>query len=284
MFHTLFLVSMLLSTPIPALLRILPMKGWSNEVELQGCSPCQEERCPPVSPRCPAGRTKDQCGCCWECANVDGQMCDLPGTKTHFGTCGEELRCQVKAGQKPLCVCPSQEPVCGSDRRTYKNICRLHEAIRSKRRAVLSVAHTGLCQEAPVLVSSPQDMVAMVGQTVVFGCDVLGQPIPDLHWRKDGIDRPLPGKSSHIIVQSWGGPQRNQVSSWLQIHNVHPRDAGLYTCHAQNANGELSISAQLSVTSSDFSQASDVSEHLFGVFDTIDDEDFSREGASGSHE
>lgn len=154
MFQILFLGLSLLFFPSPALLRILPMRGWSNEVEAtHSCVPCQEERCPPAPQRCPAGRVKDRCGCCWECANVEGQMCDLPWMKHHFGTCGEELICQVKVGQseEPQCVCPSKESVCGTDRRTYKNICRLQEAARTRLRTELKVKHTGPCQEGKSL-------------------------------------------------------------------------------------------------------------------------------------
>ncbi|XP_072263103.1 kazal-type serine protease inhibitor domain-containing protein 1-like [Pyxicephalus adspersus] len=252
MFRVLFLCFSLISFPSPGLFGILPMRGWSNEVEVpKKCSPCQEVRCPPAPQRCPAGKVKDRCGCCLECANVEGQMCDLPWMKHHFGTCGEDLRCQVKVGhsEEPQCVCPSQGSVCGTDRRTYKNICRLQEAARTKRRTVLNVKHTGPCQEAPVLLSSLQDIIAVIGQTVILGCEVSAQPMADLEWRKEEIKGPLPGDSGHIIVQSRGGPQRHQVTGWLQIHNVRQRDAGLYTCHGRNRFGEVSTSARLSVIS-----------------------------------
>ncbi|XP_077335356.1 kazal-type serine protease inhibitor domain-containing protein 1-like [Lithobates pipiens] len=287
MFQILFLGLSLLSFPSPALLRILPIRGWSNEVEAtHSCVPCQEERCPPAPQRCPAGRVKDRCGCCWECANVEGQMCDLPGMKHYFGTCGEELRCQVKVGQseEPHCVCPSQENVCGTDRRTYKNICRLQEAARTRLRTELKVQHTGPCQEAPRLLSSLQDTAAVIGHTVILGCEVAAQPMAELEWRKEGIEGPLPGDSGHIIVQSRGGPQRHHVTGWLQIHNVRQRDAGSYTCHGRNMYGEVTTTARLTLISPDSPLAPEVSRHLVGVFDMTDDEDDLGEGPSGSHE
>ncbi|XP_075704705.1 kazal-type serine protease inhibitor domain-containing protein 1-like [Rhinoderma darwinii] len=243
--------------------------------------------CPSVPQRCPAGRVKDHCGCCWECANVEGQMCDLPWQRHHYGTCGGELQCQVMAGHsnEPQCVCPTQESVCGTDRRTYKNICRLLEAARTRRRIVLNLAHTGPCQEAPILLSSPRDTVAVIGQSVILGCEVSAQPIAEMEWRKEGMERPLPGEQSHIIVQSRGGPQRRQVTGWLQIHQVKQRDDGLYTCRAWNMFGEVSGSGRLRVISPDSPLASEVTHHLVGVFDVSDDEDDpSREGPSGSHE
>ncbi|XP_069833159.1 kazal-type serine protease inhibitor domain-containing protein 1-like [Dendropsophus ebraccatus] len=285
--QSLLLVLLILSFSSPTLLWILPYKGWFNEVEgKENCPPCQEYHCPRVPRRCLAGRVKDRCNCCWECANMEGQLCDLPSQKPHYGTCREGLLCQVVAGysEEPQCVCPTQENVCGTDRKTYKNICRLQDAVRTRKR-VLSLAHTGPCQEAPLLISSPRDTVAVVGRSVLLGCEVSAQPTAEIEWRKEGMDRPLPGDHSHVIVQSRGGPQRHLGTGWLQIHQVKQRDAGLYTCRAWNMFGEVSGSARLHIIPPDSPQASQVTHHLVGVFDVSDDEDdLSREGPSGSHE
>ncbi|XP_063807726.1 kazal-type serine protease inhibitor domain-containing protein 1-like [Pseudophryne corroboree] len=281
--QVLLLSAMLSSLPPPALPRFIPTRGWSTE----NCPPCQVGRCPPVPQRCPAGRVTDHCGCCWQCANVEGQMCDMPWQRHHLGTCGEELQCRVKAGhsEEPQCVCSTQESVCGTDRRTYRNLCRLQEAARMKRRVTLRLAHRGPCQEAPVLLSSPRDAVAVAGQTVILGCEVSAQPIAELQWKKDGAEVPLPGDKRHVIVQSRAGPQRHQVTGWLQITHVRLRDAGFYTCQAWNMFGEVSASAKLRVIPPDSPLASEVSPHLVGVFDVTDDEDdLSSEGSSGSHE
>ncbi|XP_075035253.1 kazal-type serine protease inhibitor domain-containing protein 1-like [Mixophyes fleayi] len=276
--HCLLLASWLLSFLSPALPRLVPKEK---------CPPCQEESCLPAPQRCPAGRVRDQCGCCWQCANVEGQMCDLSWERHHFGTCGEELQCRVKLGhsEEPQCVCPTQDSVCGTDRRTYKNICRFQEAVRMRRRTVLGLAHTGPCQEAPVLLSAPRDMVAVVGHSVILGCEVSAQPVAELEWTKDGTKRPVQGDNRNVIVQSRGGPQRHQVTGWLQINHVTQRDAGLYTCQAWNIFGQVSSSARLHVITPDSPLASEVFQHLVGVFDVTDDEDDSvREGSSGSHE
>ncbi|XP_071982581.1 kazal-type serine protease inhibitor domain-containing protein 1-like [Engystomops pustulosus] len=187
--------------------------------------------------------------------------------------------------QEPQCVCPTQESVCATDRRTYKNICRLQEAARTRRRVVLSLAHTGPCQQAPVLLSSPRDVVAVIGHSVILGCEVSAQPMAEIEWRKEGVDRPLPGEHGHIVVQSRGGPQRHHMTGWLQIYQVKRGDAGLYTCRAWNMLGEVSGSARLHVISPDSPLRSEVNNHVVGVFDESDDEDDPRrEGPSGSHE
>ncbi|XP_018098407.1 kazal-type serine protease inhibitor domain-containing protein 1 isoform X1 [Xenopus laevis] len=266
--------------------RRLPWKGWAKHIEGK-CPQCQEERCPPVPQWCPSGRVLDACGCCWECANVEGQLCDMAWQGHTFGACGEGLRCQLRGGHhvnEPQCVCSSQESVCGTDRRTYRNVCRMQEAARTRRRAQLTLAHVGPCKEAPALLTAPQETVALVGQRVILGCEVTAQPLAELEWRKEGTEGALPGKSSHIIVQTRGGPHRTQVTGWLQIHQVREEDVGLYMCHAWNAFGEVTALARLKVISpADSAQAPEVN----GELDVTDDEDAyeqSREGPSGSHE
>ncbi|KAM4687209.1 kazal-type serine protease inhibitor domain-containing protein 1-like [Rhinophrynus dorsalis] len=287
MLSYLLLLALLFSCPTLVFTRHLPWSGWHNEVEgYENCPPCQEEKCPSVPQRCPAGRVRDRCGCCWMCANVEGQMCDLPWEGYNFGACGDGLLCQVKAGhsEEPQCVCTMQESVCGTDRRTYRNRCRLQEAAMSKRRTELHMVHTGPCQQAPSLLSSPRDTVALTGQSVILGCEVSGQPLAELEWKKEGSEGTLPGESSHMIVQTRGGPQRHQVTGWLQIHRVREGDAGLYICRAWNSFGEVSASAKLKVIAQDSPLASEVFSQRVGVFDVTDDDDDddrSLEGSSG---
>lgn len=129
-------------------------RGWLRLLaEGEGCAPCRPEEC--ASPRgCLAGRVRDACGCCWECANLEGQLCDLDPSAHFYGRCGEQLECQLDAGgdlsrgevPEPLCACRSQSPLCGSDGRTYAQICRLQEAARARPDANLTVAHPGPCE------------------------------------------------------------------------------------------------------------------------------------------
>ncbi|KAM8939641.1 kazal-type serine protease inhibitor domain-containing protein 1-like [Pelodytes ibericus] len=251
--------------------------------ESEGCSPCQEERCPPAPLRCPGGRVRDQCGCCWKCGNVEGQMCDLPQDSPRFGACGDGLQCQAGHSREPHCVCTSQENVCGTDRRTYRNLCRLREAARIRWRTGLKANHTGACRQPPALLSGPRDMVALVGQSVILGCEVSGQPAAELEWWKEGTEGPLPGQSIHMIVQTHGGPQRHPVTGWLHIHRIRKSDAGLYTCYAWNHLGKVTASATVRVLSPDSQQASELYEYDDGMLAMLDDED-NQDGPSGSNE
>lgn len=69
--------------------------------------------------------------------------------------CDSGKVCAVKKG-RPRCICSSKcnvgkkassrTPICGSDGRTYKNICRLRKKACKKRMEDLTVAYYGTCQ------------------------------------------------------------------------------------------------------------------------------------------
>ncbi|GAB1302473.1 Kazal-type serine protease inhibitor domain-containing protein 1 [Apodemus speciosus] len=234
-------------------------RGWLRLLaEGEGCAPCRPEEC--AAPRgCLAGRVRDACNCCWECANLEGQLCDLDPSANFYGRCGEQLECRLDAGgdlsrgevPEPLCVCRSQRPQCGSDGRTYAQICRLQEAARARPDANLTVVHPGPCEAEPQILSQPHNIWNVTGQDVIFGCEVFAYPMASIEWRKDGLDIQLPGDDPHISVQFRGGPQKFEVTGWLQIQTLRPSDEGTYRCLARNALGQVEASANLTVLTLD---------------------------------
>ena len=52
-----------------------------------------------------------------------------------------------------------------------------------------------------------------------------------------------------LTPQSRGGPQRFELSSWLQIEGAEPEDSGTYRCVARNNLGSVTASATLGVLS-----------------------------------
>ncbi|XP_070837838.1 serine protease HTRA3a [Chaetodon trifascialis] len=110
-------------------------------------SRCDVSSCP--SPSCPGGYVPDRCNCCLVCSPREGDPCgrknDLP--------CGDGLECKLlpagrRRGSKGVCRCKMEHEVCGSDGKTYGNVCLMRAASRKaeqKGRAAVSQAHKGPC-------------------------------------------------------------------------------------------------------------------------------------------
>ncbi|XP_029887154.1 kazal-type serine protease inhibitor domain-containing protein 1 isoform X2 [Aquila chrysaetos chrysaetos] len=229
-------------------------RGWQRLLEEgEGCVECRPEECP--APRgCLAGTVRDACDCCWECANLEGQICDLDNTNHFYGKCGEHLECRLDAGDlrhgevpEPQCACLSHLALCGSDGKTYAQICRFLEVARAHPDANLTVDHEGPCESEPQITSPPYDTWNITGQDVIFGCEVFAYPMASIEWRKDGMEMLLPGDDPHISVQFRGGPQKYEVTGWLQIQGVRVTDEGTYRCFARNRVGEVVALASLTV-------------------------------------
>ena len=108
--------------------------------------------------------TTDPCACCRVCSNSEFSFCDLhintsqivPGRYTpnynhKYGTCGEGLTCrtnfEVHPGGKPenVCFCDDDEQVCGTNGKTYDNICILREKDIETKSKVITEASRGRC-------------------------------------------------------------------------------------------------------------------------------------------
>lgn len=72
-----------------------------------------------------------------------------------------------------------------------------------------------------------------------------------IEWRKDGTEMLLPGDDPHISVQFRGGPQKYEVTGWLQIQGVRMTDEGTYRCFARNRVGAVVAVASLTVLTPD---------------------------------
>ncbi|XP_029466099.1 kazal-type serine protease inhibitor domain-containing protein 1 [Rhinatrema bivittatum] len=233
-------------------------RGWQRLLEEgEGCADCNPEECP--APRgCLAGVVRDTCDCCFECANLEGQICDLDNTNHFYGKCGHNLECQLDMGDlrhgevpEPQCVCLSSTAVCGSDGRTHAQLCKFQEVANAHPEVNLTVIHEGPCESAPQILSAPYDIWNITGQDVIFGCEVFAYPMAFIEWRKDGTEMLLPGDDPHISVQFRGGPQKYEVTGWLQIQAVRTTDEGTYHCFARNKFGEVVATASLTVLTPD---------------------------------
>uniref|UniRef100_A0A665X6Y1 Contactin-1a-like n=1 Tax=Echeneis naucrates TaxID=173247 RepID=A0A665X6Y1_ECHNA len=76
------------------------------------------------------------------------------------------------------------------------------------------------------------DTTTLVGQNVTLECFALGNPVPEIHWKK--LDGPMP-------------PNHEVAGSHLHLFNVQFEDGGTYRCEAVNSKGKDYHTARVSV-------------------------------------
>ncbi|XP_066871027.1 netrin receptor DCC isoform X3 [Kogia breviceps] len=73
--------------------------------------------------------------------------------------------------------------------------------------------------------SQTESVTAFMGDTVLLKCEVIGEPMPTIHWQKNQQDlTPIPGDSRVVVLPSGA----------LQISRLQLGDIGIYRCLARN--------------------------------------------------
>lgn len=231
----------------------------SVEEAEDGCGECDSTLCD-FPKNCPAGIVKDECNCCMVCGKQEFELCaheDVP-SEVFLGHCGENLECRVRddqeEGEEPeaLCMCNIEGMLCGSNGVTYDNMCQLLAAnsMLEEGATAIDIQTKGPCPTAPSIMNPPENVKDESGNNIAIVCEARGFPIPAIEWtwtRVDGKTEYLPSDDTRISANMRGGPEKMQVTGWLQIMDVQKDHEGDYTCIAQNKLGMAEATSRLNV-------------------------------------
>ncbi|KAL7868380.1 hypothetical protein SRHO_G00097640 [Serrasalmus rhombeus] len=108
------------------------------------------------------------------------------------------------------------------------------------------------CRQARILNRKPQEVRTDEGHTVLFFCQVDGDPIPSVIW-----------VSPQRTLISTTGRIRVLPNGTLEVRYAQVQDSGYYRCFASNAAGNDSISVSLRVRGFPASSSRNRSAHFF---------------------
>ncbi|NXX87820.1 HTRA3 protease, partial [Centropus bengalensis] len=158
---------------------------------------CDVSKCP--SPSCPSGYVPDRCNCCLICAAGEGDSCG----RKEDPPCGDSLDCRYPMGKrfaKGVCQCKLSAQVCGSDGRTYDNICQLKAVSRKALQhglPAVSQVQKGACESGRSMVGERVDGMGCAGFPVkkIITCFMYRHPL-------FGRNVPLSSGSGFIMSDS----------------------------------------------------------------------------------
>ncbi|XP_037613941.1 serine protease HTRA3-like [Sebastes umbrosus] len=218
---------------------------------------CDVSTCP--SPSCPSGYVPDRCNCCLVCAQAEGEPCgrkeDLP--------CGDGLDCKhpSKRLSKGFCRCKFNHPLCGSDGKTYGNVCQL----KATSRKALHQGLTGISQshKGPCESSTGTSNAASPRYKFNFIADVVEKIAPavvhiELFLRHPLFGRNIPLSSGSGFVMSDNGlivtnahvvssttPVSGQQHLKVQMHNGDVYEANIKDIDKKSDIATIKVNSQM---------------------------------------
>ncbi|XP_069750598.1 roundabout homolog 1 isoform X2 [Narcine bancroftii] len=115
-----------------------------------------------------------------------------------------------------------------SDSGVYMCVATNKVGQRESRAARMSVF------EKPTFIQRPSDATVIAGDSVQFSCEVRGDPMPQVLWKKESGDLPA-------------GRYEVNSNNTIRIHYTALSDAGRFICLAENAVGSAAASVSLIV-------------------------------------
>uniref|UniRef100_A0A671KWN0 IGFBP N-terminal domain-containing protein n=1 Tax=Sinocyclocheilus anshuiensis TaxID=1608454 RepID=A0A671KWN0_9TELE len=150
-------------------------------------SKCDVSKCP--SPSCPSGYVPDHCSCCLVCSLGEGAPCG----RQDDAPCGDGLECRFPAGKrlsKGVCQCKKTNRMCGSDGKTYGNVCKMRvAALKAQQRGLPEITQT---HKGPCAPSSQ----SLITSTICMSCTCICMLIP-----VNTNNYLNPGESAKICIQ-----------------------------------------------------------------------------------
>ena len=93
-----------------------------------------------------------------------------------------------------------------------------------------------------------------------LSCTAVGNPVPSIKWKMDNV---ILKNSSHHFIKTIGHTPSPLQQSVLHISNISVHDQGLYSCIAQNPQGEIKYEAPLVVKNPSHTQKPQ--DHIYKV-------------------
>uniref|UniRef100_A0A672KR51 Serine protease HTRA3-like n=1 Tax=Sinocyclocheilus grahami TaxID=75366 RepID=A0A672KR51_SINGR len=220
-------------------------------------SKCDVSKCP--SPSCPSGYVPDHCNCCLVCSLGEGASC---GRKDD-APCGDGLECKFPAGKrlsKGVCQCKTTHRVCGSDGKTYGNVCKMKAAARKAQQRGLPVITQTQKGPCPAHLNSPRykfnfiaDVVEKIAPAVVHVELFLNHPLFGRHV-------PLSSGSGFIMTQSGlivtnahvvasSAPVTGRQNLRVQLHDGQTYEASIRDIDKKSDIATIKINPKLPVLS-----------------------------------
>ncbi|XP_069782267.1 serine protease HTRA3 [Narcine bancroftii] len=211
---------------------------------------CDVSTCP--SPSCFHGYVHDACHCCLVCAAAEGQACG----SARDGVCGDGMGCKPLFGKRGskgpgVCRCKFSYKVCGSDGKTYDNVCKLKSASRRALQLRLQTVvqvHKGACEPDHSHPSSPRykfnfiaDVVEKIAPAVVHIELILRHPLLRRNIPLSSgsgfiiSDSGLIVTNAHVVVSS------NSVMSGQQMLKVQVQNGKTYEAKIKDVDTKSDV-------------------------------------------
>uniref|UniRef100_A0A672KYK2 Serine protease HTRA3-like n=1 Tax=Sinocyclocheilus grahami TaxID=75366 RepID=A0A672KYK2_SINGR len=209
-------------------------------------SKCDVSKCP--SPSCPSGYVPDHCNCCLVCSLGEGASC---GRKDD-APCGDGLECKFPAGKrlsKGVCQCKTTHRVCGSDGKTYGNVCKMKAAARkAQQRGLPVITQT---QKGPCVQGAQKPYPRYKFN---FIADVVEKIAPAVVHVELFLNHPLFGR--HVPLSSGSGFIMTQ--SGLIVTNAHVVASSAPVTGRQNLRVQLHDGQTYEASIRDIDKKSDI--------------------------